>query len=135
MADEDRINVMHIEEETDQFTENNVKTEKEKKPRIRKTKEEQIAALEAQKAIHYEKIAKLEAKQKKLSLTPAEKKAAKKTAENHCKIIAGVTAFELAQKGKPFFTIDNFKNRLYNELTQPLEIAFLNRQFKEPESK
>lgn len=135
MADEDRIDVMQIEEEVDQFSENTAKTEKDKKPRVRKTKEEQIADLEAQKAILLEKIAHIDAKKQKLTLTPAEKKAAKKTAENHCKIIAGVTAFELAQKGKPFFTIDNFKHRLYNELTQPLEIAFLNRQFKEPENK
>ena len=129
MADEDRVNAMQIEEETDQFT------KKEKKPRARKSKEEQIAALEAKKAIHYEKIAQLEAKQKRISLTPAEKKEAKKKAENHCKIIAGVTAFELAKKGQNFFTLDNFKKRLYSELTQPLEKAFLNREFKETENK
>lgn len=132
MADEDRVNVIQVEEEADQFTENNIK---DKKPRVRKTKEEQIADLEAQKAVFFEKIAKLEAKQKKLALTPAEKKEEKRKAENHCKIIAGVTAFELARKGQVFFTLNNFKNRLYNELTQPLEIAFLNRQFKETENK
>lgn len=135
MNDDDRVTVMQFEEETDQFPENGAKTEKDKKPRRRRTKEEKIKDIEEQKAIYLEKISQLEAKKEKLSLTPAEKKEAKRKAENHCKIVAGVAALELSKKGKSFFTIENFKNRLFFELTQPLEKSFLDKIFKETENK
>lgn len=134
MASEDRISVMQIEAETSQFTENQEKPEKVKKPRVRRTKAEINAAKKQENSIERAKLekrlAQLDAEDKLLDLTPEQRKAEKKKTEDNCKFFAGVTAFELAKKGKSFFNIENFRKRLYAELNDPLEINFLNRMFK-----
>lgn len=135
MADDDRVTVMQFEDEIDQFPENNVKAKKDKKPRVRKTKEEQIAQLEAQKAIYREKISQLEAKKQKLSLTPEQKKEAKRKAKDNCKLMILLVFIELSKNGDACLTLENFKKMLYSKLTHPLEIAFLNKIFKEIENK
>lgn len=127
MDNEERVNDIQVKSETDEFTNN--QTEKPK--RKRKTKEEQLNDLNAEEAewnkLDARKKAEFAERRKKLTLTPEEKR----KIENHCRIIAGITAFELYSKGKPFFTRENFKNRLYNELTDPISVNFLNKSLKE----
>lgn len=129
MSDQERVNVMQVETEED-FS-NNAGAPDPAPVRKRKTKEEQIGDIDLDILKFKQKISQLEERKKRLSLTPAEKKAAKRKAEDHCKIIAGVIAFELCKKGKVFLTPENFKKRLFDQLTDPLEITFLNKQFAE----
>lgn len=103
--------------------------------KARRTKEEILLNLKESEAKldhdYARKKEEIEQKIKRLTLTTAERKAEKNKAETHAKIIAGVTALELALKGKDYFTIENFKNRLYNELPGTYEIKFLKKYFTE----
>lgn len=99
--------------------------------RKRKTKAEKIEALNQEILKHQQKIEQLKAQKDRAELTPEQKKELKRKTENHCKIIAGVAALELCKLGNESFTIDNFKKMLYSKLNAPLEISYLDKQFKE----
>lgn len=126
MTDDERVTVMQIEEEKDQFSETQETIEKEKKPRKRKTQEEKIEA--AQDIVNKKKaeLKEAEAELARLLVDPK----VKRTSDNHCKITVGDDALILCKKGKEFFTIENLKAIAYKKLNKPLEIEFLDKYFK-----
>lgn len=131
MESEERITAIGGVKQVDEFAENKAAYVQEKKPRKRRTAEERRQELEAKRAKCVSEIEQYDAQLQRLSLTPAERKAEKKRIEDSCKIKAGLIAFELYRKGTQFFTAENFKTLLLNQVDQPLEINFINRQFKE----
>lgn len=128
MIDSDsRVNAMLVEDEKNQGP--------EKKLRERKTKEQILAEVDEERkkveAAFKRKMAKLDAKEKRISLTAEERKKEKRRVEDHCKIMAGVIALGLCKQGKEFFSEENFKNALFAQLTEPQQIKFLKRYFPE----
>lgn len=99
--------------------------------RKRKTQAEKIEAIDQEILKQQQKLEQLKAKKARAELTQEQKKELKRKTENHCKIVAGVAAFELCKFGDQSFTIENFKKRVYSKLNDPLEIAFLDKKFKE----
>lgn len=98
--------------------------------RKRKTEAEKMEALDQKILKHQKMVEQLMAEKARRELTAEQRRALKRKAENHCKIVAGVEAFELCKFGNESFTIENFKKRVYSKLNDPLEISFLDKQFK-----
>lgn len=126
MTDDERVTVMQIEEEKDQFSETQETVVKEKKPKKRKTQEEKIQA--AQDIVNKKKaeLKEAEAELARLSVDPK----VKRTSDNHCTFTLGGLALMLYRNGDKAFTRENFKNLAYQKLKNPLQIEFLNKHLK-----